>query len=262
MRMTLVITLFLGCTFLVARAQSQQPVFEVASVKPLKVLPPGETGFGSVTQDPSMISIKSVNLRSLLRRAYGLESFRISGPDWLDTQCYDVMAKLPAGATADEIPALLQQLLTERFRMTLRWDTKQQTAYVLVVDKGGPRLTPSADQTTHDGDQPDKARFVSMSRTVRMGGAPIAALVSLLSNTLREPVIDSTGLKGRYDITLSLSIQDLAAALRGPSTSPDDTYTPSAIFEAVRYIGLRLDPQKTDVKYLIVVKADRIPAEN
>ena len=246
-------------------AQTEQQLsFEVASIKPIELLPAGQTGFGTVTQDPSMISIKSVNLRSLLRRAYGLAEFQIGGPDWLGTQFYDLTAKLPPDVASDQIPAMLQKLLTERFRMTLRWDAKQETSYALVVDRGGPKLTPSADQDSRDGDQPDKPRSLSMSNTTRMGGATVAALASFLSNALSRPVVDSTGLGGRYDITLNISFRDLVAARQGPSPSAtnDGDYTPNTVFDAVRDLGLRLVPQKVEVKHLTVVKADRIPTPN
>src|SRR6185437_8768129 len=265
MRFALIAVLVVGCSLIVAAGHAQQPPsFEVASIKPLNQRPAGATGFGSVTQDPSLISITSVTLRSLLRRAYGLQPFQISGPNWLDTQFYDVNAKLPSGAAEAQVPTMLQQLLTERFRMTLRWDSKQETGYALVNDKGGPKLIRSPDQTPHEGDQPDRARAISMSRTVQMQGATSAALAAFLSNALREPVTDSTGLKGRFDITLNISFQDLAAVLHGPSTTPasDSGDTPGVIFDAVRDLGLRLAPQKIEVKHLTVVNADRTPAEN
>ncbi|HKV48946.1 MAG TPA: TIGR03435 family protein [Candidatus Acidoferrales bacterium] len=265
MRFALIAVLVVGCSLIVAAGHAQQPPsFEVASIKPLNQRPAGATGFGSVTQDPSLISITSVTLRSLLRRAYGLQPFQISGPNWLDTQFYDVNAKLPSGAAEAQVPTMLQQLLAERFRMTLRWDSKQETGYALVIDKGGSKLTPSADQTAHEGDQPDKARAISISHTVQMQGSTSVALAAFLSNTLREPVTDSTGLKGRFDIILNIGFQDLAAALHGPSTSPasDGGDTPGAIFDAVRDLGLRLQPQRMGVKHLTVVRANRIPFDD
>lgn len=259
--------LFFFAFTLAASAQSAQPsnpAFEVASIKPLQQLPPNTTGFGAVTQDPGMISIKAVSLQSLLRRAYGLQAFQIDGPDWLNTQCYDVIAKLPAGATKDQIPAMLQQLITERFRATLRWDAKQVTGYAIVVDKGGPKLTLSANQSVPDPDQPDKPLSVSFSDKIRMQDAPIAALATMISAIWRVPAVDSTGLQGRYDITLNVSFSQMAAALRGPSASASDDggYTPAVVFDAFRDIGLRLQPQKMELKKLIVVSADRIPTEN
>lgn len=268
MRNALAAVFFFGCTFLIASAQTKQPAFEVASIKqtPQELPSTGRLTarpIGLVREDPSFVSYRNITMKALLMHAYGLKEFQISGPGWFDTEHYDINAKLPVGATEEQIPTMLQQLLTERFRMTVNWTTSQQTAYMLVIDGGGPKLTPSADQDLLD-DQPDKARSVSMSSTVKLQGAPIAALVSLLSNTLHEPVADSTALKGRFDFTLNLSFQQLVAARQGPSTSASDDadYSPTLIFDAVRDLGLRLQPQKMDVKHLTVVKADRVPTEN
>jgi len=127
---------------------------------------------------------------------------------------------------------------------------------------GGACVT--ADQTPHDGDLPDKARSVELPTggPIKMNGAPITALTSVLSTALAEPVNDSTGLQGRYDITLNLAIGDLMAVHQAPSASDGGGYTPNSIFDAVRDLGLRLVPQKAEVKHLTVVKADRIPSEN
>lgn len=266
MRTALATLFFLGCTASAASAQStEQPAFEVASIKALPPESPGgramSTGAGIIKQDPSIFSIQSVSLSSLLMRAYGLKPIQLTGPDWMDQQFYDLNAKPPSGATPDQIPGMLQRLITERFRPTLRWDTKQETGYALVVDRGGPKFALSADQSTHDGEQPDVASSISVSDKTVMKRAPMGALASSLSGMLREPVVDSTGLQGRYDITLNLSFKDMSAALRGPSPS-DDGYTPTSIFDAVREIGLRLEPQKVEVKHLTVIKADRIPTGN
>jgi uncharacterized protein (TIGR03435 family) len=239
----------------------QQIVFEVASVKPSAQDSPVA---GSSTQDPGFISYRHVPLKLLLMRAYGVKYLQISGPDWLDTQFYDLNAKLPAGATAGQVPAMLQQLLTDRFQMTLRWDTRQTPGYALIVDKGGPKLKLSADQTAHDGDRPDTARSNEISNVVELQGAPMVALTNVLSGILGEPVADSTGLQGRYDVVLKVSFADFKAARQGPSPSASDDggYTPATVFDAVRDLGLRLQPQKTEVKYLTVVKANRVPTEN
>lgn len=265
MKILLATLLFVGCTLASASAQSTpQPAFEVASIKALPPEQPGlrmSTGAGMVTQDPGMISIKSVSLASLLVRAYGLKPRQISGPDWLTIQFYDLAAKLPVGATADQIPAMLQQLIAERFQTTLRWDTKQETGYALVVDKGGPKLTLSAEQSMPN-DKPNMARSLSIPDKVTLTGAPMSALANSLSFDLGVPVVDSTGLQGRYDIAMNVSFQDMSTARSGPSTSSDDSSSPGVFFDAVRALGLRLQPQKMETKYLIVVKADRTPTEN
>lgn len=262
-------TFFLfGCAFLVS-AQSQHLSFDVASIK---ISPPSapmharSTGLGAVAQDPEMISLRQISLTSLLMRAYGLKQFQISGPNWMDAVRYDVSAKLPEGATEEQIPEMLQQLIMERFRMTVRWDTAQASAYALIVGKDGPKLTVSAADSAADAQlPPDKARSINLSSAdpVKLNGATTAALADFLSRVLAVPVTDSTGLQGRFDITLNIPYKDLLAA-QGLSASPsaDTSYTPSSLFDAVRDIGLLLQPQKIKIKKLIVVHADRVPVEN
>lgn len=268
MKATLSTLFFLGCT-VVASAQSPQQSFEVASIRisrPSAPMHARSTGLGAVAQDPGMISLTQISLRSLLMRAYGLKEFQISGPDWIDAARYDVSAKLPEGATEDQTPAMLQQLITERFRMTVRWDTMEASAYALVVGKGGPKLTPSAnDADGREQPPPDRARSINLSSAdpVKLNGATMAALADFLSRVLGVPVIDSTGLQGRFDITLGIPYKDLLAAQGLPlSPSADTSYTPTSIFDAVRGVGLRLQPQKTNVKKLIILHADRVPTEN
>lgn len=264
MKFLLATLLFLGSAFAANAQSTQLPAFEVASIKLWN--PQDQVGGGTArghifTQDPSFLSYPQISLKILLMRAYDLKPFQISGQDWLDSQLYVLSAKIPTGATQDQVPAMLQQLLTERFQMTLRWDTKQVTGYALMVDKDGPKLTLSADQSMPN-DKPDVARSVSMSDKTRMTGAPIAALVNSLSYDLRAPISDSTDLQGRYDITLDVSFKDIVALQSGPSTTSDDTATSGTIFDAVHELGLRLQPQKMETKYLVVVKADRTPTEN
>lgn len=261
MKGILAMLVFLASTPAVANAQPQQPAFEVASIKQSSDEIPAAGGF---TQDPDLISYRHLSLKALLMRAYQLKPVQISGPDWLDTKFYDVSAKLPAGATVDEIPAMLQRLLVERFHMTLRWDTKQVDGYALLTDKGGSKLLPSADQSGNEGDPNGTAAHGTVSNAVQMRNASLATLANFLSSVLGEPVEDSTGLKGKFDITLNVSFKDLAAALRGPSpsTSDDGGYTPGVIFDAVRDLGLRLQPRKLDLKYVTVAEAESTPTGN
>lgn len=135
MKIALATLFFAVCTVLVANPHSQQPAFEVASIKlltPEQLDQAVAAGGGRIVmQDPSLLSYPIITLKRLLMRAYDLKPFQISGPDWLDGQDYQLSAKLPGGATEDQIPPILQQLLTERFQMTVRWDTRQETGHAL-----------------------------------------------------------------------------------------------------------------------------------
>jgi uncharacterized protein (TIGR03435 family) len=138
-------------------AQSVDPslTFEVASVKPTppptsaegkRMIRIGAQG-GPGTGDPGQISYSFVSLRNLLTEAFGLKMYQISGQDWMDSERFDIIAKVPSGATKDEVKIMLQNLLKERFQLAFHFETKVIPVYELVVGKNGPKLKESLDQS-------------------------------------------------------------------------------------------------------------------
>src|SRR5437016_6586014 len=93
------------------------PSFEVASVKQSA---PGEQGrfMMRMGSDPGMVNYSGVTLKMLLARAYGVKDYQVVGPDWLNSERYDVNAKVPAGTPSEQVPLMLQGLLAERFKMS------------------------------------------------------------------------------------------------------------------------------------------------
>ena len=128
--------------------------FEVASIKPATLPPPGDVKRmirmgaqgGPGTSDPGQISYSLVSLRMLLAQAFGLKNHQVSGPDWLDSARFNIVAKVPGGATKDDVPVMLQNLLKERFQLAFHRENKELPVYALVT-KGRPKLTESADQS-------------------------------------------------------------------------------------------------------------------
>ena len=113
------------------------PAFEVASIKPAAPQQPGRM-MVAMGGDPGRVNYTNVSLRNVLMRAYDVRSYQITGPSWLDTERYDIVAKVPEGVPKEQIPAMLQNLLAERFQMTIHRETKEQSVYALVVGKNGP----------------------------------------------------------------------------------------------------------------------------
>ena len=143
---------------LAASAQTpQSPSFEVASVKsaapdgldgPMAVIKgPAEEQMrfrgGPGSNDPGRIDYVGVTLKMLLKRAYDVSADQIVGPDWLDTERYDIVAKLPTGTGREQLPLMLQELLAERFQISLHRETKTLAVYSLTVAKNGPKLQPA-----------------------------------------------------------------------------------------------------------------------
>ncbi len=129
---------FLAWTAL-ALAQTAPPAFEVASVKPADPQPMGKMMIG-VGCDKQRCTYTNVNLKLLLSEAYKLKQNQISGPSWLDTERFDILAKIPDGVAETQVPAMLQALLAERFQMTLHKETRDTAIYALLVGKGGPKM--------------------------------------------------------------------------------------------------------------------------
>src|SRR4029077_8262602 len=113
--------------------------FEVASIKAAAPQPPGRFQI-SMGSDPGRINYSGVSLKNLVERAYSIKSYQVSGPDWLDSERFDVVAKLPEGATPQDVPKMLQALLAERFKLTVHREQKTLPVYGMVVGKNGVKM--------------------------------------------------------------------------------------------------------------------------
>src|SRR6202050_2161745 len=152
-----------------AQTTAATPSFEVAPIKP--AAPPaasmgpgggmkiairmGSQG-GPGTSDPGQITYSSMPIKSLLVTAYGVKTYQVSGPSWMDTERFDIVAKVPPGATKDDVKLMLQNLLAERFKLTLHREKKELPMYALMVAKNGPKLkeSPPDDPDAKDAADP------------------------------------------------------------------------------------------------------------
>ena len=145
------------CLAQVAAQPARGPKFEVASVKPSIFRQPVSAGGGqraggggctqSLKVDPGRVDIECATLITLIGYAYRFSPDRISGPDWIaspGSPRFDIAARLPPGASANQVPEMLQALLSERFQLALRRGTAVQAIYALVIAKGGLMAKPAA----------------------------------------------------------------------------------------------------------------------
>jgi uncharacterized protein (TIGR03435 family) len=233
--------------------------FEVASVKPaapitgnrIQVMMRGGPG----TPDPGQITYTNVTVKNVLMNAYGVKGFQISGPSWLESERYDIVAKLPRGATKEEFMAMLQNLLAERFKLTLHREKKDLPMYALVVGKNGPKLKESVEEPTPaEGDAPKaggpadgpvvmgrmamgkdgfpvlppgaggrgSTAIMLMNGNARMTASKqsMAGLAEMLSGQLDLPVVDMTGLTAKYDFTLYFAPEALVGMRLGAPPNP------------------------------------------
>jgi uncharacterized protein (TIGR03435 family) len=240
----------------VAFAQS----FEVASIKPAAPMENGRIMVGvrggPGTGDPGQMIFTNVSLSDLIRIAYDVKDYQIQGPSWMGSARFDIQAKVPAGATKPQSLAMVQNLLADRFKLTLHHSSKEESIYALVVAKGGPKLKESAPPdpnapedagptmpppdrtrmtTGKDGmpEMPKGARGMSMM-TMAPGGrlklvanaATMSGFVQQISTQLDRPVVDMTSLKGTYDISLEFApdpaIMQAKMAAMGMAMPPHD----------------------------------------
>ncbi len=232
-----------------AAATLTAQTFDAASVKRLAPQSSGRgtTGVVPRQQQAGRISYPNVTLKAVLAVAYGVAPDQIEGPQWLDDERYDIAATLPADASQDQVPVMLQKLLADRFHLVARVDSKPRTAYWLVAGKTAPKLQPAKDK--------DGVGFETKSDSVVMRGLTIANFGKALSTMLKRPVLDHTGIEGQYEITLNMDPGEFMTAGRGDSP-------PSSIFAAVQDLGLKLETHSEPAAFVTVEKADRIPTDN
>ncbi|MGD0871907.1 MAG: TIGR03435 family protein [Bryobacteraceae bacterium] len=248
-----------------AQNAPDQPKFETASVK--------RTDQCSMENsvDPGMITLKGDPLKPILMEAFKVRMDQIVGPAWLDADCFEIVAKMPEGATRDQIPAMLQALLAERFKLAAHKEDRPSTVYALVVDKNGPKFKESEPSSNFMGKLPAAAVGLRRGGGGIKGSMTMAALARYLSGRGYGPVLDFTGLNGKYDIDLSWAPDrafepsgGYAGASADAHPNADLPAAPTAdMFTAIRdSLGLRLEPRKEPVEVLVIDHIERVPTAN
>jgi uncharacterized protein (TIGR03435 family) len=146
-------------------------------------------------------------------------------------------------------PFPLQNLLAERFKMTVHVENRPERVYALTVGRGGPRLKESK-ETEPAGVSFDREGHIEFI------GYTLTGFADALTNLLDRPIVDATGLQGHYDIATHLD----APSLKDPSQDAADP-APS-IFTAMQDLGLKLEAKDGAVKYIVVDKAEKVPTAN
>jgi uncharacterized protein (TIGR03435 family) len=225
-----------------------------------------------MSADPSFVSYRNLTLRDAIRGAYKVGDFQIVGPDWMSTARFDIGAKLPAGATTDQIPEMFQALLEERFKVTWRRESKEMQVYALLVAKDGPKLKP-AERTTNN--QPmamgtdGRPRAGIMFRgslsamTITAPSASLLTLAGVITRFTSRPVVDETGLEGLYDFRLTFEPETDAGLPRGFQANPAGTSDPApSLSEAMKKYGIRVETRKVSIDMLVVTHIEKAPTEN
>jgi uncharacterized protein (TIGR03435 family) len=225
-----------------AAAQTpEQMRFEVESVKLHADTASTQAG---IEESPGFVRIINLPLRAVIAIAYDVMASNVAGPGWLDRRTFDITAKPPDGYTRRQLPALLRNLLVERFKLVAHQEKREGRGYALRVSAGGHRLRESAGPRTFLTGRPG---------LIAGNGRSMADLPPLLSQMVRAPVVDETALKGVYDIRL-----EWIATLAAPAAAADEPDV--SLFTAVReQLGLRLEPITTTVDVVVVDSSEQTP---
>ncbi len=204
------LTLCLTLTAVAAFAQTK-PSFEVATIKPAQPMDPakmvaalqsgGKMPMGAHI-DARRAEYLYLDLKTLMTYAYGVKPYQISGPDWMSTARFDIVAKMPDGSTKDDAPQMLQSLLEERFKLTTHRTSAEHPVLALVVGKGGPKLKASAEKPVAiDEDAPLKAGVMKADGP----DGPVRLKIDLATGS---SVVDM-GLKGKMSYKMNPATQTM-----------------------------------------------------
>jgi uncharacterized protein (TIGR03435 family) len=277
-----------GMALVLGSASAQ--TFEVASVKPSPPVRQGERVFygpargGPGTPDPGQITWTYARFFDLLMTAYDVKNYQISGPAWLADERYDVAARVPAGATKEQVRVMWQNLLAERFGLALHHEPREFRVDELVVAKGGAKLKESAEDAAavmagkppelKDGKMNGPGMIVTLMPGANGATAmhayakavPMSRLTSLLGNQVNLPVLDKTGLDGYYDFTLEFTVMLPGAPppVAGGQAAGDSASDPGPNLDAAlqQQLGLRLVGSKAKLDVIVIDKAEKIPTSN
>ena len=273
--------------------------FEVASIKAPAPQPmarlQGSVDGGPGTPAPGRMRFTDMPLKVLIMRAYDVQSFQVSGPSWIDSQRFDIIAKVPDGATKQDARIMLQNLLADRFQLKLHKGSKEAAIYELAVAKRGFQLKEAAQTTTAPAEEaggpppgPPRGKDgllktprgqlgiqATANGRMRMQGDAVtmARLTEVLGIAVGRPVVDKTGLKGTYDVMLDFSPEGMGPGPKGPGpgegggnpaeTPRDSNDSGPTIFTALQeQLGLKLESRRGPVDLLVVESVERVPTKN
>ena len=243
-------------TVLLAQGTQAQFSFEVASIRPappfsLDKMLSGQIHVGSIKG--SEADFQFVSLIDLLVYAYRVKTYQIAGPTWIRDGRWDIKAKLSDGAPPDRVPEMMVSLLVERFKLVAHHENRENLAYELVIDKGGPKFKEAPSENDSVAKTPVETatssifslggfpggagnmNFNNDGRGVITGGPngttrvsqnpnggmrlemsrmTLASLANMLTAFVDRPVIDGTGLKGVYQVALDLPFESMLRVIQ------------------------------------------------
>jgi uncharacterized protein (TIGR03435 family) len=246
---------FLVCGILPAQQAGGPQVFAVATIKPSR-----PDAVAATQIRGNRFATEGTTFVDLFKYAYNVHPDQVvGGPEWLRTEKFDVLAdpETEKRPSSDQMKSMVQQLLVERFHVTMHHEQKILSVYALVKTTDEPKLTKS---TTDSGGIPVVG--YSPSGELQVGNATMANFATFLQRfVLDRPAVDQTGIPGHFDLVLRWTPDNLHTDAR-PADAQQDTSAPPNLFTAIReQLGLKLQPVKAATDVFVIDRAER-PSEN
>ena len=240
-------------------AADADPVFEVATIKPSD---PNRRRLFSIGS--TEVSTVGTTVNDLIVFAYGVHVRQISGaPGWVESDKFDITGKAEGGGQPNptQFKTMLQKLLGDRFQLAFHRDKKQLTVYALTVEKNGPKLTRS------EAASPFPNLVPSGPGNLPARNATMEEFAGVMQAHLDRPVVDQTGLKGRFDFQLQWTPDETTqftplGAPGEPPKPPEGAETQPDLFTAIQQqLGLKLESTMAETDVLVIDKVEK-PSEN
>ena len=288
-----VVGIIFGATALFAQ-NPPRPSFEVASIRPSVGAPQAGVAVGARI-DGAQFRTAFLTMKDYIAMAYRLKLYQVSGPEWIATERFDVVATLSEGTLPAQAPEMMQSLLEERFQMKTHREKKEFPVYALVIAKGGPKMketAPDADPAKPDAKAPQEftgggsnqgvslnlgqgSSFTFANNKFEAKKLSMATVAGILERFLDRPIVDATDLKGDYDFSVDVTPEDYQAMLirsavvAGVILPPNvlrliegTSPMPGSLFDGLEKVGLRLEARKAPLDLLVVDSTLKKPTEN
>jgi uncharacterized protein (TIGR03435 family) len=281
-----VLTLTMAAAAAATFAAQDRPRFEVASIRPSGELSQQSKAGLTITQRQARFSLLSLN--DYVGIAFDVKLHQIAGPDWLASARFEIAATIPENQTPEQLSAMLRALLEDRFALRTHRESREFPVYALEVAAAGSKLVRLSEDT------PTDAPFTVTSESTAGGAAidlghgsslllgnnrfeakkvTLATLADVLARFVDRPVVDRTGLEGRYDVAFEVQPDDFVAMMirsavaAGVPMPPQalqrlDTASPAAVPDALKSLGLSLTGRRAPLEVLVIDSMEKAPTEN
>ncbi|MGH9647775.1 MAG: TIGR03435 family protein [Bryobacteraceae bacterium] len=245
----------------VRMAANANPAFEVATIRPSDPASPGQI----ITLRGAEVITTNVTVHALINLAYWLHPKQLTGgPAWTESDKFDVAGKpdAPGQPNVDQMKMMIQKLLADRFQLKVHFEKRDLPVYAIMIAKSGVKLIKSQDDPNGIpawgfGRTPSGTRIIFRN-------APLSQVTAVLQNSMDKPVVDQSGLSGRYDFTVTFTPDPAQAALIGGPAPPaaDNPDAASDLFTAFQQqLGLKLESTKAPVDVMVIDKVEK-PSQN